>query len=136
MEKYIIDHDISLLYVQAATFPLGVGGAFKELERKLGTNQARPRYGISFPDGKGGILYRAAAEEAFAGEAEQAGCKTFTVRKGAYASIYLADWKKDESSIGRAFNELLKHPQLDKQGYCLEIYPNGNDVRCLVPLTE
>jgi hypothetical protein len=135
MEKYMIDHDISLMYIQAVSFPLGVGGAFKELEGKLGNNQGRPRYGISFPDGKGGIIYRAAAEEAFDGEAAQAGCEAFIVHKGTFASTYIEDWKKDESSIGHAFNELLKHPQLDKQGYCLEIYPNGNDVRCLVPLT-
>jgi hypothetical protein len=135
MEKYMIDHDISLMYVQAVSFPLGVGGAFKKLEEKLGNNQARPRYGISFSDGKGGITYRAAVEEAFDGEAAQTGCEAFMVHKGTFASIYINDWKKDESSVGRAFNELLQHPQLDPKGYCLEMYPKGNDVRCLVPLT-
>jgi hypothetical protein len=29
---------------------------------------------------------------------------------------------------------LLRDPHIDKQGYCLEIYPNEKDVRCLVPL--
>ncbi len=134
MENYTINRDIKLLYVQATSFPLGVGGAFKQLDEKISNNPDRLRYGVSFPDGKGGILYRAAVEEAFADEAAQVGCETFTISKGTYASVYLKDWKKDETSIGRAFNQLLQQPQLDPRGYCLEMYPNENDVRCLVPL--
>lgn len=134
MEKYKIEQDIKLFYVQAESFPLGVGAAFKKLNELTGHEKDRLLYGISFPDGAGSIVYRAAVEETFPGEAEKAGCPIFVVRKGDYISAYLSDWKRDESIIGRTFQELLRDPHIDKQGYCLEIYPNEKDVRCLVPV--
>ena len=134
MEKYKIEQDMKLLYVQADSFPLGVGGAFKKLNELIGHNKSRLLYGISFPDGAGNLVYRAAVEEISPGEAEKAGCPIFVIRKGDYLSAYLSDWKKDESIIGHTFQELLRDPHIDKQGYCLEIYPNEKDVQCLVPL--
>lgn len=134
MEKYKIEQDIKLFYVQADSFPLGIGGAFKKLNELIGHNKSRHLYGISFPDGAGSIVYRAAVEEMSPGEAEKAGCPIFLVRKGYYISAYLSDWKKDESIISHTFQELLRDPDIDKQGYCLEIYPNEKDVQCLVPL--
>lgn len=134
MEHYKIENDIRLFYVQAETFPLGVGGAFTKLNELIGYDKSRLQYGISFPDGANGIVYRAAVEEAFPGEAEKACCPTFVVRKGNFISTYLQDWRKDEAIIGRTFQELLRDPHIDKQGYCLEMYPNERDVRCLVTL--
>jgi hypothetical protein len=134
MEKYKIEQDIKLFYVQADSFPLGIGGAFKKLYELIGHNKSRHLYGISFPDSAGNIVYRAAVEETSPGEAEKAGCPIFVVRKGDYISTYLSDWKMDESIIGQTFQELLRDPHIDKEGYCLEIYPNEKDVQCLVPL--
>jgi hypothetical protein len=136
MEKYPIAKDIKLFYVEADSFPLGVGGAFNRLYQLIGSNTGRIPYGISFPDGKGSLVYRAAIEEAFPGEAEKAGCATFIVRKGEYISEFLTDWKKNESIVGRTFQQLLKDPHIDRNGYCLEIYPNEKDMRCLVPLAQ
>lgn len=133
MEQYILDKDLSLFYVTATSFPLGVGGAFDKLRSLLPEGDDRIFYGISRPEGNGGIVYRAAAEEAYPGEGLEKGCETFLVRKGTYLSEYLTDWKKDESSVGRTFHKLLDQPGLDPNGYCLEIYPNDKDVRCLVP---
>jgi hypothetical protein len=90
-------------------------------------------YGISFPNGKGSLVYRAAVEEAFKGEGEKAGCELFIVHRGAYISEYLKDWKKNESIVRRTFHELLKHPHINKNGYCLEMYSNEKDLCCLVP---
>ena len=124
-----------MFLVQAASFPLGVGGAFKKLDELIGHSKTRLLYGISFPDGAGSLVYRAAVEETTPGEAEKAGCPIFVVRKGDYISTFLSDWKKDESIIGRTFpGNCFWDPNIDKQGYCLEIYPNEKDVRCLVPL--
>jgi hypothetical protein len=108
MEKYKIEQDIKLFYVQADSFPLGVGGAFKKLNELIGHNKSRLLYGISFPDGLGNLVYRAAVEEISPGEAEKAGCPIFVVWKGEYISTYLSDWKKDESIIGQTFQELLR----------------------------
>jgi len=134
MKTYVIDKDIRLFYVTATSFPEGVGGAFKKLHSLLPAGGQRTQYGISHPDQNSHIIYMAAVEETFRGEGEQLGCKTFLVKKGTYASELLIDWKKDETIIGKTFQKLLKHPELDKKGYCLEIYLNDKDVRCLVPL--
>lgn len=134
MEKYYIDRDIKVFYVTATSFPHGVGGAFQKLLSFLPKPNERVLYAISFPNEKGEIIYKAAVEESFSGEGEQNGCETFLIKKGEYWSELLPDWRKDESSVGKTFQKLLKHPDLDKKGYCLEIYPNEKDVRCLVPL--
>jgi hypothetical protein len=134
LEKYHIDNDISVFYVKATSFPLGVGGAFAKLQALLPVGGNRQLYGISNPNGSEGIIYRAAAKEAYPGEGSRKNCETFLIRKGTYISLYLADWKKDESSVGRAFQKLLGSPGIDPKGYCLEIYEQDTDVRCLVPL--
>ena len=134
MEKYYIDKDIKVFYVTATSFPEGVGGAFKKLLSVLPKPNERLLYAISSPNEKGIIVYKAAVEESFPGEGEQNGCETFVIKKGEYWSELLLDWRKDESIVGKTFQKLLKHPNLDKSGYCLEIYPNEKDIRCLVPL--
>jgi hypothetical protein len=100
----------------------------------LPESNERLLYAISFPNEKNQIIYKAAVEELFPGEGEQNGCETFLIKKGEYWSELLVDWRKDESIVGETFQKLLKHPDLDKNGYCLEIYLNEKDVRCLVPL--
>ena len=135
MEKYYIDKDIKVFYVTATSFPKGVGGAFQKLLSFLPKPNERQLYAISFPNEKGEIIYKAAVEESFPGEGEQNGCETFVIKKGEYLSELLLDWRKDESIVGKTFQKLLKHPNLDKSGYCLEIYPNEKDIRCLVPMS-
>ncbi len=134
MEKYLIDRDIKLFYVTATSFPQGVDAAFQQLLGFLPTPNKRILYAISFPNEKGEIVYKAAVEELYEAEGEQNGCETFVIKKGTYWSELLIDWRKDETIIGKTFQKLLTHPNLNNQGYCLEIYLNENDVRCLVPL--
>jgi hypothetical protein len=136
MEKYWIDRDIRVFYVTATSFPEGVGGAFQKLLSFLPKPNERLLYAISFPNERGQIIYKAAVEESFPGEGEQNGCETFLIKKGEYWSELLVDWRKDESIVGKTFQKLLKHPDLDKNGYCLEMYLNEKDVRCLVPLSQ
>src|SRR5690349_17307023 len=119
METYFVTKDIKTFYVQAASFPMGVGGAHKTLHDMLPSATGRNLMAVSYPDGKQGLIYKAAVEEAFDGEAEKYKCDTFTVRKGKFASKTLVNWR-DSGQVKTAFDELLTHPQLDKKGYCLE----------------
>jgi len=135
MEKYNIDRDIKVFYVTATSFPEGVGRAFQKLLSFLSMPNDRLLYAISSINEKGMIIYKAAVEESFPGEGQQNGCETFVIKKGEYWSELLPDWRKDESIVGKTFQMLLSHPNLDKSGYCLEIYPNEKDIRCLVPLS-
>ena len=133
MEKYILATDIKVICVTATSFPQGIQLAYKTLHDLL-NGETRRVFGISHSSKEGAIIYRAAAEEAYEGEAEKLHCERFTIRKGAYISETLKDWKKDETIVARTFQQLLANPDLDPEGYCLEMYPNGTDMICLVKL--
>ena len=80
-------------------------------------------------------MYRAAAEEMHAGEAELSNCETLLILKGQYITIDIADYANDIQAIGEAFRVLLAHPGIDHEdGYCVEWYRNDKDVRCMVRL--
>jgi hypothetical protein len=134
METYNIEQDISVFYVQAETFPQGVGAAWQKLHSLFPPGSIGRFYGISYGGPGGTIIYRAAAAESFPGEGSQKGCETFLIKKGPYISEFITDWKKDETIIGKTFQRLLHQPGIDPAGYCLEIYENASDVRCLVSL--
>ena len=114
---------------------MGIGEAYHKLGATLPASEQRKFYGISYADKDGNIIYRAAANELHEGEAEEFGLETFTIKRGEYISEFLKDWKKDETQIGKTFQKLLHDPRIDReQGYCLEIYANAKDVRCMVLL--
>lgn len=134
MEKYFLDKDIQVFYVQADGFPDGIKPAFDKLHSLVKTTSDRKFLGISYPEKPGKIIYCAAVEENFPGEGKALGCESLTVRKGEYISIYIRDFMKDIPAIGKAFGQLLKYPEIDPKGYCLEIYEGMANVRCMVPL--
>ena len=134
MEKYIIEKDIKTFYVAATSFPDGVLKAHQTLHTMLPSTKGRNFFGISFPGENRSIIYRAAVEESYAGEAEKYNCETFIIRKGTYMSQTIKDFMKDVGAVAKTFQQLLAHPQLDQNGYCLEIYPNQTDMICMVKL--
>jgi len=134
MEKYSIEKDIKTFYVAATSFPDGVLKAHQTLHAMLPSTKDRHFFGISFPDKSGKIIYRAAVEESYTGEAEKYNCETFIIGKGPYISQEIKDFMKDVSIVAKTFQQLLAHPGLDKNGYCVEIYPNEKDIICLVKL--
>jgi len=136
MEKYFIEKDIKTFYVTATDFPAGVLKAHQTLHALLPATAKRTFYGISFPGKDRAIIYRAAVEESYAGEAEQLHCDTFIIRKGRYISELLKDFMEDVTMVGKTFQQLLALPDLDSNGYCLEIYPNEKDMICLVKLND
>jgi hypothetical protein len=93
-------------------------------------------FGLSRPENNSGIVYKAATEETFEGEAEKYNCETLIIKKGNYVSIVLNDYRKNLSSIGLAFKELLSHPNIDPQGYCIEWYLSEKEVNCMVRLEK
>lgn len=137
MKKVTIDNDIKVFYVTAKSFPESVPETYEILKARITTiNDNRKYFGISYPNEKGTIIYKAAAEELEIGEAEKYGCETFIIKKGKYICIEIKNHFQDASSIGNAFQKLLAHPDIDPQGYCLEWYLNltDADVKCMVRL--
>ena len=116
MEQYTLPHDIHVMYVTAATFPDGVMAAHQQLHRLTDGKGQRKYFGLSRPEGGKGIVYRAAAEELSAGEANALGLDTYTIEKGVYTSQYISNFMNDLPAIGKAFSELLQTPGLDPNG--------------------
>lgn len=134
MEKFALEKDITVVCVTASSFPNGIEEAFAKLRRAASGD--RELFGISWPDRNGIVTYKAAAREEFPGEAEQLKLERFVIRRGILASKVIHDFMKTPARIGEVFSGLLQHPKLDHKGYCLEMYFNDNDVRCLVRLKD
>ena len=136
MEKYFLKEDVDVFYITAVSFPDGIMDAHQKLQSLLPSTRGRNFFGISYPDKTGTIIYKAAVEESYPGEAEKYGCKTFVIPKGEYISTLLTDWQKDKTIISRTFKKLLSDPKIDKNGFCLEMYLSENEMRCLVKRSE
>lgn len=134
METYTIEKDITVVCLQASAFPDGINDAHTELHSMLTAPEQRIAYGISYSDGKGGIIYKAALSQLREGEATTYGLDTFVIRKGEYMSELLLNFREDMRRVDSTFQKLLALPELDPQGYCLELYLNDKDMRCMVPL--
>ncbi|MCL4551470.1 MAG: transcriptional regulator [Bacteroidetes bacterium] len=134
MEKYKLNSDIKVICVTADSFPSGILGAHNTLHSMLPSDNGRNFFGISSPDRKGDIIYKAAVEESFEGEAEKLGSETFVIRKGEYIRIPIQNFINDVLSIDRAFKNLIADPRIDPHGVCVEMYTGSDDMRCMVRL--
>lgn len=138
MEIKNLKDNINVFYVRAESFPGGIKAAHEKLHSllpsALSSGEGRRFFGISYPNRTDSIIYKAAVEELYNGEAEKYGCETFIIKKGDYISETLNDWQKDEGQVERTFKKLLTDPRIDKNGYCLEMYLNGKDMVCMVKL--
>jgi hypothetical protein len=137
METIKLENDIKVFYVTAKTFPEGIAEATRDLHALFPFSPERKIFGLSRPENNDKIVYRAAAEELQPGEAEKFNCETLLIKKGNYISLDINDFRKDIMSIDRAFKQLLKHPNLDPQGFCVEWYASDKEaVRCMIRLNE
>ena len=136
MEAYILNEDIKVMCITAESFPNGVLAAHQKLHALFLLDKQRRYFGISRPNKKREIIYKAAVEEIGTGEAEKFGIETFTIKKGTFISELVPDFMKDISQIGKTFEKLLQQPNIDPDGYCLEMYINETDVRLMVGLEK
>jgi predicted transcriptional regulator YdeE len=136
MEMYKLNKDIEVFFVKAPSFPAGVMAAYDKLHALLPPEDKRMLYGISHSSKSGEIIYLAAAEAKKPNEGSLYGCESFVIRKGNYTSEIIKDFMKNLPLIGETFQKMLQHPQLDPNGYCVEVYFNESDVQCLVKLQD
>lgn len=135
MDTYRFEKNITLVCVKATSFPDGIGDAYQQLHSLLAHARARISYGVSYPE-NGTIIYRAGVEEQYEGEASALGMETFTIKQGLYNLVTVHDYMKDIPAIGKAFKKLTSDPLIDSNGYCVEMYLNDKDVRCMVKLDD
>lgn len=134
MELYLLENDIRIFYVEADSFPAGIGKAHEALYGLAKDIRTRTRYGVSRPDPTGTIRYKAGTAETYGGEGKRLGCKTLLIKAGTYKSLCILNYSTRSESIGEAFEKILREPDLDPQGYCVEVYEGDNSVRCMVRL--
>jgi len=136
METIILENDVVVMCVTADSFPNGVMAAHQKLHSLITYSAERKYYGLSRPEGTGGIIYRAAAEELEPGEAEKLSFDTITIKKGKYISATIHDYMKDLPAISSTFQQMIARPDIDPQGYCVEWYLSDKDVQCMVRLED
>ena len=136
METIQLKQDIKVMYVTASSFPDGVLAAHQKLHSLFPFSTERKYFGLSRPENGGGVIYRAAAEVLKSGEAEKLNLETIIIKKGNYVSVILHDYMKDLPAISNTFQQMIAHPDIDPQGYCVEWYLNDNDVQCMVRLKD
>jgi hypothetical protein len=126
-------NDIHTLTVKAKSFPEGIAEAHITIQRLFPYAKPRRYFGMSNPE-KGFIVYKAAAEMLSDDNDLAPGVEKFTIKKGDYLSLTVADFAKNPMAISEAFEKLIHQPNIDPQGYCLEWYQNERDVLCLVKM--
>jgi predicted transcriptional regulator YdeE len=137
METIKLDNDITVMYVNAASFPDGVLSAHQKLHSLIPFSTERKYFGLSRPEGGDGeIVYKAAAEVLESDEAKKLNLETIMIKKGNYISATLHDYMKDLPAIGAAFQQMIVRPDIDPEGYCIEWYLSDKDVQCMVRLQD
>lgn len=132
MDSFILGEDIKVVCLTAKSFPEGIENAHAQLHEMLPKKEGRRFFGISRPNEKGVIIYKAAADIMEPHEVEIPGLQTFTIRRGAYNTYYIIDYRNNIEAISRSFNLLLGQAEADPNGYCLEWYIGDKDVKCMV----
>lgn len=135
MELITFDKDVKVLYTIAESFPDGILHAHEQLHLLIPFSEERKYFGISRPEGSG-IVYRAAAEELYPGEAARFKLPTLVLKSGRYINITVKDYISNLSKINDSFDVLLEHPGIDPLGYCVEWYYNDSDVMCMIRIED
>ncbi|HTE33560.1 MAG TPA: hypothetical protein VK666_24430 [Chryseolinea sp.] len=137
MENRMVEKDIHILYVTAESFPDGIVSAYEKLHKQVPASPERKFYGLSRPEKGQGTVYKAAVEVKSPDEAKKLKLDTMVIPKGNYIAETVYNYKKDVALIRKTFDKLLKQPNIDPQGYCVELYsPNDQDVTCMVRVVK
>lgn len=136
MKPYKLEHSIKLFTVTASSFPEGIGDAYQKLHSFDPDNESRRCFGLSKPNKKGELIYKAAAEELNEGETEKFNCESFIIEAGNYITLDVHNYMDDMQKIGDAFHTLLKHPDIDPDAHCIEWFQDRVDLICMVKLKD
>lgn len=136
MEKYNLENDIKVFGFEVKTFPEAIGEAFESLAQMIEQGFDRSYYGISNISDDKSIIYKAAAEEKFEGEAEKYGYERYIIEKGKYAMKTLKAWHGKTDSIKDIFHEIMMDTRIDKSSYCIEWYKDDNEMLCMIKIAE
>jgi len=136
METYKLKNDLKVFGKEVPTFPVGVSDAFHQLITIIPDGSNRSYYGLSHMDETGKIIYKAAAEEKYAGEAEKYNCDRYIIEKGEYLAVTLADWRGKTDCIKDMFHDMMEDDRADKTKEVVEWYKTDTEMLCLVKMRQ
>jgi len=136
METYKLKNDLKVFGKEVPTFPVGVSDAFHQLITIIPDGSNRAYYGLSHMDETGKIIYKAAAEEKYAGEAEKYNCDRYIIEKGEYLAVTLADWRGKTDCIKDIFHDMMEDDRADKTKEVVEWYKTDTEMLCLVKMRQ
>ena len=135
MEQIKIEKNIQVFCIQAESFPDGVMEAFQTMHSFIEFPPKRRNFGISRLENSK-FIYKVASEELEKGDLKKHNLEEFTIPAGNYIGITITDFRKDISSIQKAFEQLLLYPNVESKGYRIEEYLGINNVICMVRLKD
>lgn len=135
-EKLRFPFDFKVFGKHVKSFPNGIGEAFDSLIETMPREPKRSYFGISEMAENGDVLYYAAAEETFEGEAQKYGYDIYIVKEGEYLTVTVSDWRKKTSCIKDVFEAMLDDVRIDKENPCIEWYKNDDEMVCMVRLNK
>ncbi len=136
METYNLKTNLKVFGKEVPTFPGGVGEAFHQLINMIPDTSKRAYYGLSHMDETGKIIYKAAAEEKYAGEAEKYHCERYIIEKGEYLSTTITGWRDKIDCIKDVFHDMMEDDRADKAKEVVEWYKTDTELLCLVKMKE
>jgi len=136
MEKYNLPGDIKVFGMQVKTFPEGIGEAFETLVNIISNGYDRSYYGISYMTKEGVIIYIAAAEEKYEGEAEKYHCERYIIERGEYLTVRIRDWRRKTDCIKDVFHEMMQDSRIEKTSTCLEWYKDDDEMLCMIKINQ
>ena len=136
METYNLEKEIKVLCTTATSFPDGIMAAFKKLESLSEDMCDRTFFGISRPDERGKIIYKAAVQQADENELDKYNVESFTIPAGEYITETILNWKDNMKAFGTAFTKLLDNPKMDYRYPCIEWYKSETEVMCMIKLKD
>lgn len=129
-----LDKEIMVLGKQVTTFPAGIPEAFDSLNSLFNHSDQRAWFGISYFNENNEIIYYAAAEEIYPGEAEKYGLQRFTIESGEWLIEVIFDWKSNTNNIKNVFHELMEDSRTDDSKPCIEWYQTGEAMLCMMKM--
>lgn len=131
MDTYNLKDDKKVFGIRVTTFPIGIGEAFEALAQKISEGYDRAYYGLS-QISNDQIIYIAAAEEKYEGEAKKYNYEAYTIEKGNYLIVIVRDWRKKINHIKDVFDEIMQDSNYDTTRPCIEWYKDDEEMWCMV----
>ena len=125
--------ELTLMYVEAESFPDGIKASWDQLEKLVNSPNHRVYYGLSkCIETK--LIYRACVVPLDDDEPKRLGLKTITIPPSSYAAKKLINWPSKIPMFGTIFDELFKKYSTNKDLFAVEYYKDMEEVILMVPL--